>query len=130
MGNVPDVSASFIIKSNNDTPPLLGSFSGTLAEKVSKPDYLHQLLTNFKCTDSLSDAISQQYSLKAGEVFITKDGVLLGSNWLKTQAKESANKHDGVLERQQQIDETLLKLKRLKNNFLAMKSLWKTDSSK
>ena len=118
MRNAPDVSASFIIKSNNDTPPLLGTFSGSftgsLAEKVDKPNYLHQLLINFKCTDSVDDAMSKQHTLKAGEVFITKDGVLLGSNWLKTQAKESGSKHDGVLERQKQIDETLAQIKTFK----------------
>ncbi|WP_299875889.1 chromosome segregation protein SMC [uncultured Cocleimonas sp.] len=118
MANAPDVSASFIIKSDNDTPPLSGSFSdsftGSLAEKVTKPSYLHTLLINFKCADSLEDAISNQQSLKAGEVFITKQGVLLGSNWLKTQAKDSGNKHEGVLERQKQIDETLAKIENTK----------------
>ncbi|KAG1694778.1 Chromosome partition protein Smc [Nymphon striatum] len=89
MGNAPDVSASFIIK-DFDTPPLLDTFSGSLAEKVSKPSYLHELLVSFKCADSLDDAIAQQNTLKTG------------------------SKHDGVLERQKQIDETLAQIEAAK----------------
>ncbi|MEB8432125.1 chromosome segregation protein SMC [Cocleimonas sp. KMM 6892] len=107
MANAPDVSASFIIKNDKDTPPLTGSFSGSLAAKVAKPNYLHALLINVKCAESLEEAISKQHSLKPGEVYITKEGIVLGANWLKKQANDSGNKHEGVLERQKQIDETL-----------------------
>ncbi len=119
MHNAPDVSASFVIKNNNKaTPPLSGSFlasfTGSLAEKVSQPTYLHELLLNFKCADSLEDALANQHSLKAGEIFITQQGVLLGSNWLKTQTKNAANKHEGILERQKLIDETRTHIEKLK----------------
>ena len=101
-GELPSASSTFIFDDNNS----LKAPENSLAAKVSEPKAVHALLAHIQCSDSLVQALQQQSSLKAGELVITKDGVLLGSNWLKTQAQGSFNQQDGVLARKKEIEET------------------------
>jgi len=77
---------------------------------------LHPLLANIQCVDTLEQALQKQSGLKAGETLITKEGVLLGSNWLKTPAKEAFNQQDGVLARKREIEETKAKIVEIETN--------------
>ena len=88
----------------------------SLAEKVTEPQCLHPLLANIQCVDTLEQALQKQSGLKAGETLITKEGVLLGSNWLKTPAKEAFNQQDGVLARKREIEETKAKIVEIETN--------------
>jgi len=100
INNAPDVSVSFYIDSKSDISPAIHS----LASKVLEPKSLHSLLSGIHCVESLEQAIQQQSNLKAGESIITRDGVLLGSNWLKIQSQGSTHQGDGVLGRQTEIE--------------------------
>lgn len=102
MQDAPSVSASFFTNSTSDQKPPTNS----LAEKVTEPKSLHSLLSQFYCADNISDALQQRSTLNKGEVLITRDGILLGENWLKMQAQEKGNQRDGVLARQKEIEST------------------------
>ena len=101
-GELPSAASSFIF--NDDKAPTVPNNS--IAAKVSEPKSIHALLSHIQCVDTLDQALQQQSELKTGETLITKDGVLLGSNWLKTQAQDSFNQQDGVLARKKEIEET------------------------
>jgi chromosome segregation protein len=83
---------------------------------VSKPDALLPLLSHILCAETLDEALKLQNNLKTGELIITRDGTLLGINWLKKKGKDSQNQRDGVLARQKEIDEIQATLKKLKQN--------------
>ena len=110
MQDAPSVSASFITASSSTAKPPANS----LAEKVSEPASLHALLSHIYCADSVDDAIKQKAQLNNGEMLITRDGVLIGENWLKMQAQDKGNAQDGVLARQKQIESTQSEIKELK----------------
>ncbi|MCF6189585.1 MAG: chromosome segregation protein SMC [Cocleimonas sp.] len=104
------VSASFITASSTSQKPPTNS----LATKVSEPKSLHALLSHIYCADSVDDAIKQKAKLNNGELLITRDGVLIGENWLKMQAQDKGSAQDGVLARQKQIESTQSEIKELK----------------
>ncbi len=112
MRDAPAVSASFITASSTSAKPPANS----LAEKVSEPKSLHTLLSHIYCADDVDDAITQKSKLKQGESLITRDGVLVGENWLKMQAHEKGNQQDGVLARQKEIESTQVKIQELKSS--------------
>lgn len=100
------VASSCFIFADNKPPPAVAKNS--LAAKVSEPQAVHSLLAHIQCAETLESALQQQSSLTAGELLITKGGVLLGANWLKTQSQDNFNPHDGVLARKKQIEDTKL----------------------
>ncbi len=101
INDVPDVSSSFLLSSDKEQAIPKNS----LASKLKAPKSLHPLLYNIHCAESLDEAIVLRDDLEAGTYIITRDGLSLGSNWLKTYAKNN-NQHDGVLARQKEIDTT------------------------
>ena len=105
-GDLPSASSTFIFSDNKKQ-----SFSkNSLASKVSKPTAIHALLAHIQCCETLEQALEQQSKLDAGGMIITKDGVLLGSNWLKTQDQDSFNQQDGILARKKEIEDTKSKI--------------------
>jgi len=100
-GELPSASSTFIFNEDSSQAP-----KNSLAAKVSEPKAVHALLANIQCAETLDEALQRQSSLNVGETLITKDGVLLGSNWLKTQAQDSYSQQDGVLARKKEIEET------------------------
>jgi len=114
MQDAPSVSASFITASSSSQKPP----NNSLAEKVSEPKSLHTLLSHIYCADSVDDAIKQKAKLNNGELLITRDGVLVGENWLKMQAQDKGSAQDGVLARQKQIEITQSEIKELKADLI------------
>ncbi|MEE9328187.1 MAG: chromosome segregation protein SMC [Cocleimonas sp.] len=104
--DIPDISSSFLF--NSDKAHIIPENS--LASKLKAPKSLHPLLYNIHCVESLDEAIAQQADLASGATIITRDGLSLGSNWLKTYTKDN-NQHDGVLARQKEIDATKISIK-------------------
>jgi chromosome segregation protein len=51
-------------------------------------------------------------------MLITRDGVLIGENWLKMQAQDKGNQQDGVLARQKEIETTQTKIEELKASLI------------
>ena len=111
MADAPSLSTSFFINKNtNGSPP-----TDSLAAKVIEPTSLHTLLSNIFCAETIDDAINLQSKLSVGELIITREGILLGSNWLKTQARDKTNLHEGLLERKKDIELTQDKIKQLED---------------
>jgi len=78
-----------------------GNRSDSLASKV-KTDYsMDALFAGIYVTDELSDALNKQKSLKAGESVVTREGIWLGSNWLKVFRGNDG--HSGVLAREAEL---------------------------
>ncbi len=111
LTEAPNLGVSFIYDVDHHTTSIP---TDSLANKVSKPSALLPLLSHIICAESLDEALKRQSSLKTGELIITRDGVLLGINWLKKKGKDSQNQRDGVLARQKEIDEIQATLKTLK----------------
>lgn len=114
LDDAPGIGASFIYNSYNSDQKIAFA-ENSLANKVSQPSALLPLLSTIMCADTLDEALRLQNSLKTGELIVTKDGTLLGINWLKKQGKDSQNHRDGVLARQKEIDEIQATLKTLKH---------------
>ena len=121
MRNAPSVSASFITAANSTEKPSTNS----LAEKVSEPSSLHALLSHIYCVDSVADALKQKAKLNNGEMLITRDGVLIGENWLKMHAQDKGSAQDGVLARQKQIESTQSEIKKLKTALIKYEDVLK-----
>jgi len=77
--------------------------SGTLLEQVQSPWSLHGLLGSVRLANDLPDALSNRGTLAPGEVLVTADGVLVGSNWLRTPEADGAL--GGVLARAEELKE-------------------------
>ena len=72
-------------------------------------------------------------NFQAGELIITREGILLGSNWLKTQARDKTNLHEGLLERKKEIELTQHKIKQLEECRYAAREFirkWATTTQK
>jgi len=112
MQDAPSVSASFIVNSHSTEKPPVNS----LAEKVAEPKSLHALLSHIYCAENIDEAIQQKSKLGTGETLITRDGVSVGTNWLKMQSNEEGGQQDGVLARQKEIESTQAKIAELKDS--------------
>ncbi len=76
---------------------------GTLAGKVQAPWNLAGLLGGIHAAENLAEALALRPRLAAHESVITRDGLWLGSSWLRV-ARE-ADEHAGVLQREQELRE-------------------------
>jgi chromosome segregation protein len=77
--------------------------AGMLLEQVSSSVELSQFLHGIRCTETLDEALKIRHSLAVGESIITKDGIWLGSNWLRISRDNDAS--TGVLARENSIRE-------------------------
>ncbi len=85
--------------------------SGMLLEQVSSSVELGQFLHGIRCTETLDEALSIRHSLAFDESIITKDGIWLGSNWLRISRDNDAS--TGVLARENSIRECQQQLSEL-----------------
>jgi chromosome segregation protein len=76
-------------------------FVSRLIDKVVAPWNLTSLLDGVYCVESLVDAQPVRKQLKARESVMTRDGVWLGSDWVKIFAKQDA--YSGILQREKQL---------------------------
>ena len=73
---------------------------GLLADKVSGAS---GLLAGIYCADELVSALQQRRQLQAGESIVTRDGIWLGSNWLRVSSQ--VDEQGGVIARQRELEE-------------------------
>ncbi len=83
--------------------PAAAGKAGALAEQLSGADEARGLLAGVYCAESLEAALALRAQLAAGESVITREGIWLGSNWLRVARDSDVN--SGVLARQQELDE-------------------------
>jgi len=77
--------------------------AGMLLEQVSSALELGQFLHGIHCTETLDEALKIRHSLAVDESIVTKDGIWLGSNWLRISRDTDAS--TGVLARENSIRE-------------------------
>ncbi|MCG8316198.1 MAG: chromosome segregation protein SMC [Pseudomonadales bacterium] len=92
-------SASCAADLRSDLTPLQRYLDGDSAGNVIAAP----LLANVYAVADLSEALQKRQQLKAGESFITQDGLWVGANWLRV-AKED-NPQSGLLKRQQELQD-------------------------
>jgi chromosome segregation protein len=90
-----------LLVGNNSTAPVSGSAGKLLSDLVSG-DCARGLMSNVYAADTLADALKLQPSLSAIESIVTRDGIWLGSNWLRVARDKDATA--GVLQRKQELD--------------------------
>lgn len=80
-----------------------GPCAGPLASKIKTNYPIDALFAGVYVADELSEALDKQKSLKVGESVVTRDGIWLGSNWLKVF--RGTEGHSGVLVREAELKE-------------------------
>ena len=83
------------------TPPAINAGESLLA-KVTCNVSLHSWLAAVKTVDSLEQALALQPTLQPGQSCITKEGIWVGSNWLRVRRGED-NQH-GLISLQQELE--------------------------
>jgi chromosome segregation protein len=73
-----------------------------LASKLHAPETARTLVGGIRCAETLREAFAKRHSLTPGESIITRDGLWIGPNWLRSRRNNDA--HSGILQRQQEID--------------------------
>ena len=82
---------------------------GYLASKVHSEGRADALLAGVRAADDLDQAMQQRASLAAHESIITRDGIWIGSNWLRVARLSSGD--GGVIRRREELDALIVKLK-------------------
>ncbi|MEN9423629.1 MAG: chromosome segregation protein [Pseudomonadota bacterium] len=86
-----------------ETTACRSDFSPTmLASKILHPTYAQTLVASIHCTETLHEALAQRHTLAPHESIVTRAGIWLGSNWLRSRRQTDA--HSGILQRQQEIE--------------------------
>jgi chromosome segregation protein len=77
--------------------------SATLQAKVQGASVLTSVLASVYTAESLNEALARRRRLAAGESVVTRDGIWLGSDWLRIS--RDAEPHTGVIEREETLRE-------------------------
>ncbi len=102
LEDAPDISSSFIFdldRQEQQTPS-----PDSLASKIETPALLHPMLQHIRCVETLEEALTLQNTLDGARLIVTRNGDLLGANWIKKKGRDKQNQRDGILARQQEID--------------------------
>ncbi|MDG1814205.1 MAG: chromosome segregation protein SMC [Porticoccaceae bacterium] len=75
---------------------------GQLLSDLVQGDAAQTLMANVYAAESLADALALQPTLSAVESVVTRDGIWLGSNWLRVARDKDATA--GVLKRKQELE--------------------------
>ncbi len=73
-----------------------------LSSKLHAPTAASTLVAGIRCAENLPEAFAQRDSLAPHESIVTRDGLWLGSNWLRSH--HQADARSGILQRQQEIE--------------------------
>ncbi len=75
---------------------------GYLASKVTNAGGAVNLLHGVHAADDLASAMQRRHSLGAGESIVTRDGIWLGTNWMRVSRQGESQ--GGVIARQQELE--------------------------
>ncbi|HNL92043.1 MAG TPA: chromosome segregation protein SMC, partial [Pseudomonadales bacterium] len=82
-----------------------------LAQKIEGTTQANALLAGVRCAESLEAALSLRGQLAAGESVVTREGIWLGSNWLRVA--RDTDVHGGVLARKAELENLALELEQV-----------------
>jgi chromosome segregation protein len=77
--------------------------SASLQAKVQGASVLGSVLSSVYTAETLNEALGRRRRLAAGESVVTRDGIWLGSDWLRIS--RDADPHTGVIEREETLRE-------------------------
>jgi chromosome segregation protein len=84
-------------------PAALPAGSASLRAKVQGATVLSSVLSSVYTAETLNEALGRRPQLAAGESVVTRDGIWLGSDWLRIS--RDAEPHTGVIEREESLRE-------------------------
>ena len=96
--SIAEVGSLALIDTAASTVP---ATSGSLLEQVRCPWPLHGLLGSVRVAGDLSQALRERGALDPGQMAVTRDGVMVGPNWLRTPEADGAL--GGVLARSEEL---------------------------
>jgi chromosome segregation protein len=107
LDSVTDLLASFdgghlaVVAMGEATPEARDSAS--LQAKVQGATVLKSVLSSVYTAETLNEALGRRRHLAAGESVVTRDGIWLGSDWLRISRDKDP--HTGVIEREETLRE-------------------------
>jgi chromosome segregation protein len=75
--------------------------SASLQSKVQGASVLASVLSSVYTAETLNEALGRRRRLTAGESVVTRDGIWMGSDWLRVS--RDADPHTGVIEREESL---------------------------
>ena len=109
LDGVADLLASFdgghlaMVSTAAEPSTAAAPSTGSLQAKVQGASLLKSVLSSVYTAESLAEALRLRRQLKAGESVVTRDGIWLGSDWLRVS--RDADPHTGVIEREETLRE-------------------------
>jgi chromosome segregation protein len=107
LDSVTDLLASFdgghLAVVSMGEPAALPAGSASLRAKVQGTTVLGSMLSSVYTAETLNEALARRPQLAAGESVVTRDGIWLGSDWLRIS--RDAEPHTGVIEREESLRE-------------------------
>jgi len=85
--------------------------AASLQAKVQGATLLGSVLSSVYTAETLADALQLRRQLAAGESVVTRNGIWLGSDWLRVS--RDADPHTGVIEREESLRQIRFKLSTL-----------------
>ena len=102
--SLPDTRNVFLIEAGHGNDGDAAASADTLLSKLSCERYdLGSLLNGVYVADSLGDAMKRRPNLAIGECVVTRDGSVVGTNWL--QSARAPGAQTGMLAREEEIHE-------------------------
>jgi chromosome segregation protein len=105
LDSVTDLLASFdgghlVVVSTADAPSVAHN-AASLQGKVQGASVLGSVLSSVYTAETLAEALKLRKQLSAGQSVVTRDGIWLGSDWLRVS--RDADPHTGVIEREESL---------------------------
>jgi chromosome segregation protein len=85
----------------------------SLQAKVQGANLLGSVLSSVYTAETLPEALRMQRQIGRGESVVTRDGIWLGSDWLRVS--RDADTHSGVIEREESLREIRLSVNKLES---------------
>jgi chromosome segregation protein len=102
IGLLDDFKKGELLLINKASGAASSGDKGRLLGDLVKGDGAESLLANVYAAESLADALKMQPTLAATESVVTREGIWLGSNWLRVARDKDATA--GVLKRKQELE--------------------------
>jgi chromosome segregation protein len=112
LDSVTDLLSSFdgghlavvsMTESGAGLPAAVPRDAASLQAKVQGTSVLSSLLSSVYTAETLGEALAMRRRLAAGNSVVTRDGIWLGSDWLRLS--RDADPHTGVIEREESLRE-------------------------